>query len=172
MARDLTGTWIVSELSPPDGVDLRFVALALTSTFRRDMRRLIKAGEAAMETYGSANLTLKTWCGSTYWLSAAPQDHEYLEETDSYEWIELKVPPLASLTLTDDEIRKMQDEAIDSVTARTECEQVLLTVYSSDVLDVHLSFSAYEKHGEAKTGTNGLPPHVIEWIMGNEVSDE
>ncbi|NBU16658.1 MAG: hypothetical protein EBS48_06545 [Actinobacteria bacterium] len=30
MARDLTGTWIVSELSPPDGVDLRFVALALT----------------------------------------------------------------------------------------------------------------------------------------------
>jgi hypothetical protein len=165
MSRDLTGTWIVTSLSPPDGVDLMYAAIALTDSFRKDMRRLIKAGKVAAEAYGSTSITLKVWSGHTYWLIGAPENHDYFEDLDVSDWREMKVSPLAELSMSAQEVQRNLDAAVDSVTARTECEEVILRQYGGEP---ELSFSAYEKHGEVKTVTGSLPAYVLAWIMGEE----
>ena len=163
MSRDLTGTWMVSSLSPPDGVDLMYVAVALSASFRKDMKRLIEAGRAAAEVYGSTGLTLKTWCSATCWLRSTPSDHEYFQDLDIGDWVEMRVSPVAELTMEPDEVQKVLDSAVDDVTARTDLEQVEVGFHGGEPT---VSFSAYEKHGDTKVGTCSLPEYVIEWILG------
>jgi len=162
MSRDLTGTWIVTSLSAPDGVDLMYAAIALSDSFRQSMKRFIAAGKAAAEVYGSEGITLKTWCSDVYWLGRAPENHDYFEDLDAGDWVEMKLPPMAELVLSENAAQKLLDEAVDSVSARTECEEVVLRHY---LKEPDLCFSAYEKHGETKASTSGLPPYVIEWIQ-------
>ena len=165
MSRDLTGTWMVSSLSPPDGVDLMYVAVALSDSFRKDMKRLIAAGKAATEVYGSTGLTLKTWCSATYWLHSTPSNHEYFLELDAGDWLEMRIPPMAELSMEPEEVQKVLDNDIDAVTARTDCEQVEVGFHGGEP-SVH--FSAYEKHGETKVGTSALPAYVLEWILAED----